>query len=115
MPVSHRPALAVRTEGFLREDTAVGSEGMNNTLYVEGDVTEEYKEGRFVSFPTINHPGASQVAWQITSVTYIGKDQTAFLLKRGDVTAVRVDSSTSGVENTPIRLWEKNPTVELEE
>ena len=117
MPVSRRPLLAVRSTGFLREDTAVASEGMNpNDVYVEGDVTGEYKKGLFVSFPTINHPGASQVAWQIGSATYIGKDQTTFPLTLTDVTIVTVSGdSFSGIDNIPIRLWEKDPTLDPEE
>jgi len=115
MPVSRRPLLAVRSTGFLREDTAVASEGMNqNDVYVQGDVTREYKKGRFISFPTVNNPG--QLAWQIIRVAYIGKNQTTFPLNLGDVTIVSVSGdSFSGIDNIPIRLWEKDPTLDPEE
>lgn len=116
MPVSHQPLVVAKLEGFLQEDTVIGVEGMNNTLCVKGDVTQEYTKGRFISFPTnANKPVIKPVAWQITSATYFTPDQKVFIFNRGDVTIVSVNERLSGVtEDQKVRLWEKDPTVELE-
>lgn len=118
MPISNNPLLVItQTEKPLRDDTAFGTESMNNTLAIEGDVTKHYKKGMFISFPTDNQePSPAPVTWYINSATYFKDDKVVFPFNRGDLTIVNVIDALPGVtEGQKVLLWEKDPTVEIDE
>lgn len=106
--------IAVRTDGFLRETIALGSEGINQSIALPGNLMADYKKGRFVSFPgaELTNPPYSSGGWRINGVYYSA--ETVFLFGRGDITLIQLDGPFPGVADTPIRLWDQNPTIEEE-
>lgn len=106
--------IAVRAQGFLREDIPVGAEGINQTIALPGNQVVDYKEGRFVSFPfaEVTNPPYSSGGWRINKVYYSA--ETVFPFGRGDITLIKVGYPYPGVEDKPIRLWDQNPTLEEE-